>query len=313
MRTLYPEIEPFKTHSLAVDERHTLYIEECGNPRGIPVLFLHGGPGAGCTPTHRRFFDPDVYRIILFDQRGCGRSTPHADLVDNTTAHLVADIEAIRHHLTLDRWLVFGGSWGSTLGLAYAEQYNDKVLGLILRGIFLCRDQDIHWFYQNGANRLFPDYWQDYLKPTPPKKRSDLVSAYYELLTGSDETKRLEAAVAWSLWEARTATLLPDSANQKFFAQAAAALSMARIECHYFMNKTFFEPNQLLKHADALAKIPGTIVHGRYDAICPVDQAFALSKGWPRADLVVVLDAGHAATEPGIVNALITATDDFAI
>ena len=313
MRTLYPEIEPFKTRSLEVDNRHTLYIEECGNPDGIPALFLHGGPGAGCTPTHRRFFDPKRYRIILFDQRGCGRSAPHADLVDNTITHLIADIETIRRHLNIDRWLVFGGSWGSTLGLAYAEQYTAKILGLILRGIFLCSDQDIHWFYQSGASRLFPDYWQDYLKPISPEKRNDLVSAYYELLTGPDETKRLEAAVAWSLWEARTATLLPDAATQKFFAQASVALSMARIECHYFINKTFLEPNQLLNDAAALANVPGIIVHGRYDAICPIDQAFALSKVWPRADLVVVPDAGHAATEPGIVHALITATDNFAI
>ncbi len=312
MRSLYPAIEPFTTHSLTVDQRHTLYIEECGKPDGIPVLFLHGGPGAGCTPTHRQFFNPELYRIILFDQRGCGRSTPHADLVDNTTAHLVADIETIRRYLKIDRWLVFGGSWGSTLALAYAEKFNEKVSGLILRGIFLCRDQDIQWFYQRGTDRFFPDYWQDYLRPIPPDKRKDLVRAYHELLTGPDETKKLEAALAWSLWEARTATLLPDKTIQNFFAQKSVALSMARIECHYFINQTFLEPNQLLLNANAITNIPGIIVHGRYDSICPVDQAFALSEVWPGAETVIVPDAGHAATEPGIIHALITATDRFA-
>ena len=312
MRSLYPAIEPFYTHSLAVDQRHSLYIEECGNPEGIPVLFLHGGPGAGCTPTHRQFFDPRRYRIILFDQRGCGRSTPDADLIDNTTHHLVADIDSVRRHLNIDRWIVFGGSWGSTLALAYAEQNSSTVLGMILRGIFLCRDEDIQWFYQRGTDRLFPDYWQDYLKPIAQDKRDDMVRAYHELLTGPDQARKLEAALAWSLWEARTATLLPDPATQNFFAQKSVALSMARIECHYFMNQTFLRPNQLLENAEALANIPGVIVHGRYDAICPVDQAFALSKAWPGADLFIVPDAGHAATEPGIIHTLITATDQFA-
>ncbi len=312
MRTLYPAIEPYTTLSLAVDQRHTLYIEECGNPDGIPVLFLHGGPGAGCTNSHRRFFNPDRYRIILFDQRGCGRSTPHADLVDNTTPHLVADIEKIRTHLNIDQWLVFGGSWGSTLALAYAEHYNHRVTGLILRGIFLCRREDIQWFYQNGTSRMFPDYWQDYVAPISEDKRGDMVHAYYQLLTGANLEKQMEAARAWSLWEGRTATLLPDADTQNFFGQSSVALSMARIECHYFINDSFMKPNQLLDNANALADIPGVIVHGRYDVICPVDQALSLSRLWPKADLVIVPDAGHAATETGIINELVIAADNFA-
>jgi len=289
-----------------------LYIEECGNPRGIPALFLHGGPGGGCSEVHRRFFDPGRYRIILFDQRGCGRSTPHAELKENTTEQLLADIEQIRRHLGIDRWLLFGGSWGSTLALAYAEQHPAKVLALVLRGIFLCRDQDIEWFYQAGANRLFPDYWETFARPVPKDERAEMVKAYYRLLTGDDAKLRMAAAHAWSEWEGRTATLRPDSATRDYFTQPAVALSMARIECHYFIHHAFLEPNQLLERAHRLQGIPGVIVHGRYDSICPVDQAFALKNAWPQSRLVVVPDAGHAATEPGVVSALVEATDDFA-
>ncbi len=313
MRKLYPAIEPFACEQLAVDETHSLYLERCGKPEGIPVLFLHGGPGAGCTPTHRRYFDPDRYRIILFDQRGCGKSMPRAELKNNTTQHLIADIERIRKHLGIERWLIFGGSWGSTLALAYAEQFTERVTGLVLRGIFLCRKQDIQWFYQHGASRLFPDYWQDFLEPIPESQRHDLVQSYYNILTGADSEKLLTAAIAWSLWEGRTATLLPDAAIENYFAQPEFALSMARIECYYFVHDSFLEANQLIKNATRLESVSGVIVHGRYDVICPLDGALALNKAWPESKLVVVPNAGHAATEPGIVDALITATDQFAI
>lgn len=312
MRQLYPAIEPFSSEYLTVDATHALYMERCGKPDGFPVLFLHGGPGTGCTPTHRRFFDPDRYQIILFDQRGCGKSTPHAELLDNTTQHLVDDIERIREHLGIERWLVFGGSWGSTLALAYAENFVARVTGLVLRGIFLCRKQDIHWFYQHGTNRLFPDYWEDYLKPIPHSERHDLVQAYYKILTGPDPGKRLVAAKAWSLWEGRTATLLPDAATENFFTRPEIALSLARIECHYFAHDSFLEPDQLIKNATRLGSVSGVIVHGRYDVICPLDGALALKNAWPGSKLVIVPDAGHAASEPGIVDALINATDQFA-
>ncbi len=312
MRQLYPAIEPFSTERLTVDEIHTLYVEQCGNPGGFPVLFLHGGPGAGCTPTHRRFFDPARYRIILFDQRGCGRSIPHAELENNTTQCLVGDIERIREHLGIERWLLFGGSWGSTLALAYAEKFTARVAGMVLRGIFLCRKQDIQWFYQLGTSRLFPDYWQDYLAPIPEPERKDLVRAFYEILTGPDPEKRLAAAKAWSLWEARTATLLPDAGLENIFARPDFALSLARIECHYFVHDSFLEPDQLTRNAIRLGSVPGVIVHGRYDVICPLDGALALQSAWPGSKLVIVPDAGHAASEPGIVDALIDATDRFA-
>lgn len=312
MRQLYPAIEPFSTDTIQVDPIHTIYLERCGEAAGIPVLFLHGGPGAGCSPTHRRFFNPHRYQIILFDQRGCGKSTPHAELQNNTTQNLIADIETIRNKLGIERWLVFGGSWGSTLALAYAEEFPDRVTGLVLRGIFLCRKKDIQWFYQLGASRIFPDYWQDYLQPIPESQRHDMVQAYYEILTGSDPKARLEAAQAWSLWEGRTATLLPDPAIENYFAQAKTALSMARIECHFFRHDSFLAPDQLTKNAWKLKSIPGIIVHGRYDLICPLDGALSLHEAWPESQFLIIPNAGHAATEPGIVDALITATDGFA-
>jgi len=312
MRMLYPPIEPHHVETLAVDDRHRLHLETCGNPDGLPAVFLHGGPGSGCEPWHRRFFNPEAYRVVLFDQRGCGRSRPHASLEDNTTAHLVADMERIRAHLGIERWVVFGGSWGSTLALAYAEAHPERVLGLVLRGIFLCRPRDIHWFYQEGAGRLFPDYWADYLAPIPETEREDMVSAYYRRLTGEDEVARMAAAKAWSEWEGRTATLLPNAGVVDHFRDPHVALSLARIECHYFSHQSFMEPDQLLRDAHRLADIPGTIVHGRYDVVCPVDQAHALHQAWPGARLVIVPDAGHSAGEPGIVDALVTATDELA-
>ena len=308
MYPLYSDLKPFVTHSLRVDEIHTLHVEECGNPGGLPALFLHGGPGAGCDPMHRRFFDPDRYRIVLFDQRGCGRSLPHAELRHNTTWRLVADIEMIRQRLGIERWVVFGGSWGSTLGLAYAETHPEQVLGLILRGIFLCRPQDIHWIYQEGASRLFPDAWEQFVEPIPEAERTDMVPAFYRRLTGDDEVERLRAAKAWSVWEGATITLEPDPAMVDHFAEAHRALSIARIECHYFINDCFLEPDQLLRDAHRLRDIPGVIVHGRYDVVCPLDNAWALHQIWPGAALHIVPTAGHAASEPGIVHELVAAT-----
>ncbi len=312
MRVLFPDIRPYATQRLAVGPPHTLYIEECGSPDGLPVLFLHGGPGAGCEPLHRRFFDPQRYRIVLFDQRGCGQSAPHAELTDNTTWHLVADIEKLRVHLGIDRWVVFGGSWGSTLALAYAETHPDRVLGLILRGVFLCRDRDIRWFYQEGASRLFPDLWEHFLAPIPVAERDDLLHAYHRRLTGANELERLRAAKAWSVWEGSTLTLESNPHLIEQFGEARRALGLARIECHYFVNHCFMEPDQLLRDADRLRDIPGVIVHGRYDVVCPLDNAWALHRVWPEAELRIVGAAGHSASEPGIVDALVTATQSFA-
>lgn len=312
MKDLYPEIRPYRTDHLRVDEIHTLYIEEVGNPDGMPALFLHGGPGAGCESYHRRFFNPDLYRVILFDQRGAGQSTPHADLRNNTTWDLVADIERIREHLGVERWLVFGGSWGSTLALAYAETHPQRVRAMVLRGIFLCRPHEIAWFYQQGTSRLFPDYWQDFVSPIDPAERGDMLGAYHRLLTSDDELRRLAAAKAWSVWEKRTATLLPDRRVAAHFAQPHVALSMARIECHFFVNDAFLRPNQLLEDAGRLEGIAGLIVHGRYDAICPLENAWELHQAWSGSELSIVADAGHSAAEAGIRRRLVEATDYFA-
>ena len=312
MHTLYPELQPYVQHTLAVDPPHVLHVEECGNPHGIPVLFVHGGPGAGCEDYHRRFFDPERYRIILFDQRGCGRSSPHASLEGNTTQALVADMERIRGHLGIERWLLFGGSWGSTLSLVYAETHPERVLGLILRGIFMCRAHEIAWFYQQGASRLFPEYWQAYLAPIPAAERDDLVNAFYRRLTGDNEMERMAAAKAWSLWEGKTSTLRPSEAVVEHFGNPYTALSLARIECHYFVNDSFLEPEQILRDAGRLKGIPGIIVHGRYDVVCPVENAWQLQRAWPDAELKIIPDAGHSASEPGTVDALVQATIDFA-
>ncbi len=309
---MYDPLQPYRTMQLDVGDGHRLYLEESGAPAGLPVVFLHGGPGAGCSPIHRRFFNPEKYRIILFDQRGAGKSRPHASLEANTTQHLIADLEKIRETLNIDRWVIFGGSWGATLGLAYAETCPERVLGLILRGVFLCRDEDINWFYQQGANRLFPDYWQDFVAPIPERERGDLIHAYHRLLTGEDEVTRMRAAEAWALWEIRTATLETDEADASPFSNPFGALSLARLECHYFIHHGFLEPEQLLKNANRLKDIPGVIVHGRYDSICPVEQAWLLHKAWPRAELKIIPEAGHALTEPGIAAALVAATDKMA-
>jgi len=312
MRKAFPAIRPYKTHHIAVTEPHLLYVEESGNPEGIPVLFVHGGPGGGAKATDRCFFDPDKYRIVLFDQRGAGQSTPHACLEDNHTAALIEDIETIRKRLQIDRWVIFGGSWGSTLGLVYAETYPELVLGLILRGIFLCRDEDIHWFYQQGASHVFPDYWQQYVQVIPESERGDMLSAYYSRLTGENEIERMAAAKAWSTWEGRCATLHSNEALVDHFAKPHVAMAMARIEAHFFINQAFLEPDQITKNAHRLKDIPGTIVHGRYDMVCPVNQAFSLSEAWPQARLKIIADAGHSSGEPGITDALIVATESLA-
>ena len=308
---LFPAIQPIRSFYFQVSSKHELYVEECGKADGVPVVFLHGGPGGSCEPAHRRYFDPERYRIILFDQRGCGKSRPHASLRHNTTQDLIADLEKIRQKLGIEKWVVFGGSWGSTLALAYAETHPDRVLGLILRGIFLCRQQDIDWFYQGGTARLFPDAWEDFVSPIPQNERSDLVKAYYTRLTSDNELERMAAAKAWSIWEGCTATLKPNSAVIDYFSDPHIALSIARIECHYFSNNSFFEHNQLLDNASKLKDIPGYIVHGRYDVICPVDQAFELHQKWPNSQLKIIADAGHAVSEEGIAQALIDSTNSM--
>ena len=312
MQTLFPEIKPNESFYLSVDSRHELYVEECGNPEGLPVIFLHGGPGAGFEPCCRRFFNPEIYRIILFDQRGAGRSRPHASLVNNTTADLVADMELIRNRLQIDSWVVFGGSWGSTLALVYAQSHPARVLAMILRGIFLCRPHEIQWFYQEGASRLFPDYWQDFLAQIPDSERGDLVDAYFRRLTGEDEIARMSAAKAWSLWEGRCSTLLSDKEKYRHFSNPHVALSLARIEAHYFINNSFLSFNQILRDAYRLADIPGIIVHGRYDVVCPVENAFQLQKAWARSQLRIIPDCGHSAWESGITGALVKSTVEIA-
>ncbi len=312
MRSLYPEIKPYAQHRLAVDPPHELYIEECGNPDGLPVLVVHGGPGGGCEEYYRRFFDAERFRIILFDQRGAGRSTPLAELGGNTTGQLVDDIERIRGLLGIRQWLLFGGSWGSTLALVYAQAHPARVLGLVLRGIFLCRPEDIQWFYQQGASRIFPDYWQEFLAPIPVAERDDLVGAYYRRLTSSNELEQIQAAKAWSVWEGRCATLHPNPRVVEHFGHPHVAIALARIECHYFMNQAFLEPGQILRDAGRLAGIPGVIVHGRYDMVCPLDNALALSERWPDAELRIIRDAGHSASEPAIVDALIHGVEEVA-
>lgn len=311
MRVLYPAISPYNQFELAVTPPHKLYVEECGTPDGIPVVFLHGGPGAGCEPYHRQFFNPQKYRIVLFDQRGAGRSTPHAELSNNTTQDLVSDIEAIREKLGIDRWVVFGGSWGSTLALAYAQAHPQRVSGLILRGIFLCRQREIDWFYQEGASRIFPDVWQQFLEPIPVNERHDMVTAYYKRLTASEEFTRMQAAKAWSLWEGRTATLISRQSVIDHFGDPHTALSLARIECHYFKNDSFLSNNQLLNNMPVLKDTPGVIVQGRYDVICPMESAWELHKAWPGSILRIIPDAGHSATEAGILSELVNATDEM--
>lgn len=309
---VYPEIEPYRTGMLRVSPLHELYFEEVGNPRGKPAVFLHGGPGGGSEPFSRRFFDPARYRIVLFDQRGAGKSTPRASLEDNTTQHLVADIEALREELRIDRWQVFGGSWGSTLALAYAQAHPDRVTEMVLRGIFLLHASEIHWFYQSGASRLFPDAWQHFLEPIPEGERGDLVSAYHRGLTSPDAEVRLAAARAWSVWEASTSRLLFDPTLVQKFETPEFAEAFARIECHYFVHDGFLREGQLLEEVGKIRHIPATIVQGRYDVVCPVESAWKLHEAWPEAELRIVPDAGHSAREPGISAELVAATDRFA-
>ncbi|HWU77221.1 MAG TPA: prolyl aminopeptidase [Rhodanobacter sp.] len=312
LRSLYPEIEPFDSGFLEVSTLHTLYWEQSGNPKGKPVVFLHGGPGGGTNGKCRRFFDPAIYRIVLFDQRGCGRSTPHAELTDNTTWDLVADIERVREHLGIDRWQVFGGSWGSTLALAYAQTHPDKVTELVLRGIFMLRRAELEWFYQSGCDKLYPDAWETYLNAIPQVEHGDLMSAYHRRLTSDDAKTRTDAARAWSVWEGATSFLWQDSSHIASSAEDEFALAFARIECHYFVNGGFFEhDDHLLRNVDRIRQIPAVIVQGRYDVVCPLRSAWDLHRAWPEADLRIVQDAGHSAFEPGIMHQLIEATDSF--
>jgi proline iminopeptidase len=314
MREFYPELQPYNRGRFRVSDLHEIYYEECGNPDGKPVVVLHGGPGGGISSFLRRLHDPKLYRIILFDQRGCGQSTPHAELRENTTWHLVADIEALRNHLGIETWQVLGGSWGSTLALAYAQKHIPKVTELVLRGIFTVRQREIRWFYQEGASALFPDAWEAYVAPIPADERDDLVAAYYRRLTGNDTQEQMACAKAWSQWEASTLSLHPNPKLVSEFGTDVFALAFARIECHYFINRGFFEnDDQLLAGSAKFRGLPGVIIQGRYDVVTPAETAWALHKAWPEADFEIIPDAGHTATEPGITDALIRATDRFAM
>jgi proline iminopeptidase len=308
----FPPIEPYSTHRLKVSAIHELYVAEYGNPKGKPVVLVHGGPGAGSNPSMPRFHDPEAHRIVLFDQRGCGRSTPHAELEENTTWDLVADMERIRAHLGIERWQLFGGSWGSCLSLAYAETHPDRVSEIILRGIFTLRERELRWFYQEGASNLLPEPFEEYCRPIPVEERGDMIGAYYRRLTGPDEDVRLACARAWSMWEGSALSLLPDPGRVAAFGAPHYAIAFARIECHYFQNKGFLDSDdQLIARAPLLRDIPGVIVHGRYDLCTPVATAWDLHKAWPEAELVIVQDSGHAMSEPGIVDALVKATEKF--
>jgi proline iminopeptidase len=312
---LYPALRPYRTGRLRVSATHELHFEESGNPKGKPVVFLHGGPGAGTNPQMRRFFNPRRYRIVLYDQRGCGKSTPHASLEDNTTWDLVADTEKLREHLGIDRWQIFGGSWGSTLALAYAQKHPDRVTELVLRGIFLLRRSELEWFYQSseGAASLFPDLWEHYLSPIPEDERYDMMRAYYRRLTSTDAKERNAAARAWSIWEGATSHLRTDPGYIAKFGDADYAAAFARIECHYFVNGGFLDADdQLLRDVPKIRHIPAVIVQGRYDVVCPMRSAWHLHRAWPEAQLMIVPDAGHSAFEPGIAKALRKATDGFA-
>ncbi len=313
LKSLFPARKPYRTGRLRVSSLHTIHFEECGNPKGKPVVFLHGGPGGGVSPMHPRYFDPRKWRIVLFDQRGCGKSTPHAELRENTTWDLVEDTEKLRRHLGIDRWVVFGGSWGSTLALAYAQAHPDRCKGIVLRGIFLLRRSELLWFYQEGASHLFPDAWEKYLEPIPRRERGNLMKAYYKRLTSRSRKIRLDAARAWSIWEASTSRLIPDEEQIRKAGRARFAEAFARIECHYFVNRGFMKPDrQLLDNVDRIRHIPAVIVQGRYDVVCPMRSAWDLHRAWPEAKLITVPDAGHAISEPGIRTALIEETGRMA-
>ncbi|EQC45577.1 prolyl aminopeptidase [Bacteriovorax sp. Seq25_V] len=312
MRTLYPEITPRETGHLKVSEIHNIYYEVCGNPDGKSVVFLHGGPGGGIDDNYRQYFDPEKYNIVLFDQRGCGRSTPFAELKENTTWDLVADIEKLRNHLSINTWAVFGGSWGSTLALAYAQTHPSSVEALFLRGIFMLRQKELKWFYQDGASYIYPDAWEFYRDAIPESERGDFISAYYKRLTSDDKEIRSAAAKAWSIWEASTSKLIQDKALMEDFGDDEFADAFARIECHFFTNKGFFEcDDQILRDVDKIRHIPAIIVQGRYDVVCPMTSAWDLHRAWPEAKFEIIQDAGHSLSEKGIRSCLIEATDRY--
>jgi proline iminopeptidase len=311
MLTLYPSIVPYKTHQLKVDSIHTLYIEECGEPNGIPILFLHGGPGAGICDDNRRFFDPQKYRIILFDQRGCGNSEPYGELKNNNCAELINDIKKIREYLMIDSFVIFGGSWGSTLALLYSQAFPNHVKGLILRGIFLARSKDVNWLYQDGANKIFPDYWQEFISIIPAKERSHILKAYYKILTNGDDITKMAAARAWAKWEASCSTLEPCKQIINNFTKPHLAIAMAKIATHFFLKDPAILKSKILENMHKIAHIPGIIVHGRYDLVCPVENAFLLANTWKNVTLNIIRDAGHSGFEPAIVDALVHATQNF--
>lgn len=314
MLTLYPNIQPYATYSISVDNLHTLYAEESGNQHGIPIVYIHGGPGSGCDADNRCFFDPEKYRIILFDQRGSGKSTPHAELKNNTTPLLIDDLETIRKYLGIKKWLLFGGSWGSTLALLYAQAYPSKVLGMILRGVSLCQQQNLDWlYYKNGVSHIYPDYWQEFIAIIPKSKQNNILQAYYKILISKNEIARMAAAKAWSRWEAMCATLDPCHKIEQRLNNPHLALSLARIECHYFINKCFIEENAILNNMEKIQHIKGIIIHGRYDMVCPLDNAYQLHKAWPNSNLIIIRNAGHSSREPGILSELIHATNTFNI
>lgn len=310
---LYPEIAPYHTGMLRVSDTHEMYFEECGNPDGKPVVYLYGGPGFRCTAGCRRYFDPKAYRIMLFDQRGCGHSRSHASLIDNTTWHLVSDMEALRAHCNIDKWQVFGGSWGATLGLAYAQTHPDRVTELILRGLFTLRRSELEWYYQDGASHVYPDLWEAFLAPIPEDERGDLMAAYYRRLTGDDKAKQIECARAWTIWEDSTTSLWPDPIEPPSAESDRMSLAFARIECHYFINGGFFDPDdQIIRNLHRIKHIPTVLVQGRFDMCTPARTAWEIHKSWPDADFHLVDDAGHAGSEPGIRHELLCATDRFA-
>jgi len=312
LRELYPPTEPFNTFDLAVSDLHTIHIQEAGNPNGKPAVFLHGGPGGGTESFYCQFFDPERWRLVLIDQRGCGKSTPFAELRENTTWDLVDDIEKVRDHLGIEKWVVFGGSWGSTLSLAYVQSHPNRVKGLILRGIFLLRRKELQWFYQSGTSEIYPDAFEHYIKPIPENERHDLLSAFYKRLTSDDAKERLEAARAWAIWEGSTSKLYSDPSLIERFGEDEFAEAFARIECHYFINGGWFSPeDQLLQNIDIIREIPAVIVQGRYDVVCPVVSAWDLHKAWPEAEFCIIQDAGHSMTEPGIRSKLLDSTDTF--
>ena len=311
MQKLYPDIKPNHKYNIDVGDGHTLYVEESGSEDGLPLIYLHGGPGAGCDKSYRRYCDPEKYRIILMDQRGAGRSEPHASLQANTLSHLIADLEKVREQLNVDKWVVMGGSWGTTLGLAYAQAFPERTLGLILRGVFLGRQADIDWLYKDGTRKIFPDYWQEFIQPIPEEERNDLIEAFHKRLTGQDELARMAAAKAWCTFEGKSATLEPNPQVVEQFSAPHVALGMARISAHYFLNHCFLEENQLLDNIDKIQEIPGIIVHGRYDMICALENAWTLQNQWDKCELHVVRDAGHASGEAGIIDALVKATKEM--